>query len=112
MVYQWHDAFVKKSRTSAKLKSGPGASIMKLTEVLMKTDEIIMQEDSQLTECELAQILQIVPSTTYVLLTKKLGLSRICARWIPRSLTAEPQAEHVQILRLVLAKWKQRKFTN
>ncbi len=77
----------------------------KLMEVLVDTVVVIMQEDPRLMACKLAQILQIAPSTTHVLLTKKL-LSGVCAQWIPHSLTEEQRAERVRISRLVLAKWK------
>ncbi len=52
-VYWWHDAFLEEGRTSAKLKGGLG-----MMEVLVNTAAIIMQEDLQLTECELAHILR------------------------------------------------------
>ncbi len=65
---KWHDAFVKEDRMSAKLKGGPGAATRKLREVLVNTAAITMQEDSRLTKHELAQILQIAPSTVHVLL--------------------------------------------
>ncbi len=66
---------MKEGRTSAKLKGGPATPTTKLMEVLMNAAVIIMQEDSQLTEHELVQILQIALSNARVLLTKKLELS-------------------------------------
>ncbi len=90
---------------STKLKGRPGVPTTKLTKVLVNTATIIMQEDSQLTECLLAQILQIVSSTVHILLTEKLGLVRVFARWIPHLLTKE-RVEHVRILHLMLANWK------
>ncbi len=74
---------------SAKLKGKPSVPSTKLTEVLVNAAAIIMQEDSRLTECELAQILQIAPSTAHVLRNEKLWLSRVCPQWIPHSLTEE-----------------------
>ncbi len=62
-----HDTLVKEGKTNAKLKGGLGAHTTKLMVVLMNTVTIIMQEGLRLTKCELAQILQIVPSTTHVL---------------------------------------------
>ncbi len=63
---------------SAKFKGRHGAPTMKLTEVLANTAAIFMLADLRLTKCELTPILQIAPSAAHILLTEKLGLSRVC----------------------------------
>ncbi len=105
-VYWWHDAFLKEGTMNAKLKGGPSVPTTKLMKVLVNTVAIIMQEKSWLTMRELAQTLQIAPSTARILLTEKLRLSRVCWRWILHSLTEEQCAEHAQIWRMMLAKWE------
>ncbi len=86
---------MKDCNTSTKLKGESGTPTTKLTEVLVNAAAIIMQKDSGLIKRELAQILQIAPCNTHVLLTEKFGLLRVCTRQIPHSLTEEQQAEHV-----------------
>lgn len=104
-VFRWHAAFSKEGRTSATLEGGPGAPITKLTEITRNTGATLLADDPRMTLRELANILQVSLGSAHRLVTKILGMTRVCARWIPHSLTEEHKAERVRISKLLLRRW-------
>ncbi len=81
-----------------KLKVGPGTPRTKLTDRTANTAAAIMQDDTRMMIRGLANILQIAVSSAHHLLTEILGLSCVCAHWIPWLLTAEHKENRVWIV--------------
>ena len=50
---------------------------------------VVKKVDSRYTVEELAQVSGISSSSTYRILTEKLNLEKVCARWVPHILTLE-----------------------
>jgi len=95
-IYRWYDAF-EKGRETARLRGGPGAPITKLTETTINTCRALLVEDPSFRLVELASILDISVGSAHHLVTKILGYSKLCAKWVPKLLTDEQKAERVRI---------------
>lgn len=95
-VYRWYNEF-KNGRSSVKLKGGPGAPVKVRTTEIVNTAATLVADDARITLRSVAHALQISLGTAHTILSKDLGYSRICARWIPRLLTDEMKAERVRI---------------
>ena len=97
-IYRWYESF-KSGRKSAELEGGPGAPCTALTEVTINTSAAIIREDPHLTVRQFATLLNISVGSAHTLLTDVLGLSRVCARWIPRLLSPEQKLNRVEVCR-------------
>ncbi len=65
---------------------------------MVNTAAAVMQDDAQMMVKGLANTLQIVVGSAHHLLTEILGLSRMCALWIPRFLMVEHKENRVRIV--------------
>ncbi len=95
----WYDLFAR-GRDSAKLKGGPSTLCRATTKVLTNTCTALLAEDASMTLHELKDVLQILYGSTQSIVKKKLGYSRVCAKWFPKILTLEQKAERVRIAQL------------
>ncbi len=90
-------------KESAKLRAGPVIPCRKLTEIIINTASILIEENARLTICEILNILQTAAGTTYDLLTEILDLSLVCANWISCLLTSEHKVNRIWICKEWLA---------
>ena len=76
----------KEARPSISKEGGPGAKVTALKEENINTAAIIGREDRRITLRSLSEILNISLGFTHTLVTEKLNMRRVCARWVPRLL--------------------------
>ena len=81
------------------------------------TDKVndLLKIDARMTTRQVARSLSISTGSAFKILKKKLGVSRIAARWIPHLLTDGQKRDRVSIARKLLKKYpqfNQRTFSN
>ena len=57
----------------------------------------LLDEDVRFTVDELSESLSINSSAVFIILKQRLGLSKICARWVPRLLSQAEKDRRVKI---------------
>ena len=65
----------------------------------------LIDTDARYTVEELAQISGISLSSVYRILTDRLGLKKVCARWVPHLLTQEQKEKRVELAKAVVEKF-------
>lgn len=98
-IYRWYDAF-EKGRESARLKGGPGAPSWAVTAVTINMCGSLLADDPTTNVRELARILQISQGLVHNIVHKHLQMSRVCAKWVPKLLTAEQKQARVDICQM------------
>ena len=93
---RWYKLF-KEGRQSISKEDGPGDPVTALKEVNSNTAAVIVREDRRITLRSLSEILKISLGSTHTLVTEKLNMRRICARWVPRLLILEQQDVRMQV---------------
>ncbi len=97
-AFDWFKQF-KEGRESVKDQRGGGCPKFQRTEEKIKAVERLVKADARVTVREIAEDTCLSVGTVYTILTKDLGLSRVCARWVPRLLTEENMEAHIQMAR-------------
>ncbi len=93
-VRHWHKLFKRGDlNTSAKDAKKTGRPRSARTDENVDLIRQLVEEDRRKTVCELVAQSGLSQGTVHRILTKELKLSRICAKFVPRLLTAE-QKEH------------------
>ena len=93
---RWFKMF-KDGRKSISKEGGPGAPVIALTEENINTAAVIVREDRRITLRTLSEIMNISLGATHMLVTEKLHMRRVCARWVPRLLIPEQKDTRVQV---------------
>nr|CAI5864908.1 unnamed protein product [Callosobruchus analis] len=86
---------VRKSPMSTADSSKPRTSI---TQNNISCVRRLIEDDKRLTTSEIASKVGISYGSTYSILTEELGYRKVCARWVPRLLTAEQKLNRLQFL--------------
>ena len=69
----------------------------------------LITEDPHITYREIDTSLEIASTAINTILHEYLQVKKLCARWVPHSLTQEQEAAHVDWCRTMLKKFKNRK---
>lgn len=102
MIYKWHSLF-KQGRDSIEDDPRPGRPIeVATTEIVEKVEKIVV-EDARLKKKQLAEIVGVSETTIFKILHDHLGMSKVCARWVPRMLTPLQKQRRVECSRAFLA---------
>lgn len=68
--------------------------------------EQLLESDRRWTCEELSQELSICPQSVLTILTQKLGMRKICARWVPHALSSEQKENRVRIAQQLRLRWR------
>lgn len=102
-ISRWMARFVD-DRQSVKDDDRKGRPRTSLTsEVIVKVENYV-KEDRRVTVREIAETFDISYGSAQAILTKELGMRRVCARWVPRLLLPEQMGVRVEICE----EWKAR----
>lgn len=102
MVYKWHNLF-KQGRDSIEDDPRPGRPVEATTAENVEKLEKIILEDARLKKKQLAEMIGVSASTILNILHDHLGMSKVCARWVPRMLTPHQKQRRVECCREFLA---------
>ncbi|XP_061193231.1 protein GVQW3-like [Saccostrea echinata] len=104
MMYKWYKRFKEgRCETGDDERSGRPLIIdSNLTgSVLQK-----LEKDRRLTVRDIADIFEISTSTAHEIITKALGFEKVCARWVPKLLSADEKNRRVLASEEFLRRWK------
>ena len=81
------------------VKNGPrvGRPVSVLTEKNLATVKMLIEEDARYTVQEIEELRGIHSSSVLKILRERLGLRKICARWVPHLLTDEQKQSWVRL---------------
>ena len=81
------------------IENGPrvGWPVSVLTETNLATVKTSIEEDERYTMQEIEELSGIYSSSVLKILRKRLGLRKICARWVPHLLTDEQKRSWVRL---------------
>lgn len=104
-VQRWIQAF-KEGRRTVEDQPRSGRPREAVTKDLIAHVEAIVQKDPHATLDEIAVEAGISHGSVHVILKEHLRMAKLCARWIPHSLTPQQKEERVDCSRCLLAKMK------
>lgn len=108
MIYKWHGLF-KQGRESIEDDPGSGRPIEATTpEIIEKVEKLIL-EDGRLKKKQLSALVGVSETTISNILHQRLGMSKVCSRWVPRMLTPLQKRERVDCSREFLDRCKEQK---
>jgi len=87
-VYEWIEKF-KSGRTNVTHEEGAECPTTSTTDVKIQQAREMVPENWRVAINEVACSLQISHGSAYQIIHDELGFHKICARWVPRKLTAE-----------------------
>lgn len=87
-IYEWYNRF-KNGRESVDSDARSGRPSLTTTPQNIERVRLAIMEDRRLTVRELESDLGIPKTIVWEILTEKLGMTRVCAKFIPKLLTAE-----------------------
>lgn len=96
MVYKWVGLF-KGGRTSLEDDTREGRPKTASTPKIVKKIRDMVLEDHRLTERDLVEHLGISLGTVSNILTEVLGFRKLCAKWVPHSLTMQQKHNRMQL---------------
>jgi hypothetical protein len=85
---------VKSGQTSVTHEEGAGRPSTTTNEKIQQTREMVLA-NRRVTIDEVACSLQISHGSAYQIIHNELGFHKVCARWVPRELTAEHRRKRV-----------------
>ena len=92
-------------RESIKNDPWVGRPVSVLTEKNVATVKRLIDEDACYTEQEIEELSGIHSSTVLKILCERLGLRKICTRWVPHLLTDEQKQSRVRLASQVIEKY-------
>lgn len=92
LIYKWHKRFTT-GWTDTGLKKGRPVGISDA--VIQRVSDVI-KADRRQTVRELAGLIGISKSSVQRIMSEELGMSRVCARWVPRLLSEEQRQRRVR----------------
>lgn len=104
LVYRWHRRLSLDSSTPYTSKGAGRPTI--IDESLTSDVTNALQKDARMTVRDIACSFDIGTATAHKILTEKLNMERVCARWVPRLLTDIDQQRRVSASRAFLKRWR------
>lgn len=105
-VFAWHKQFVD-GRHHVENESHNRRPRTSITENNISCVRRLIEDDKRLTTSEIASKVGISYGSTYSILTEELGYRKVCARWVPRLLTAEQKLNRLQVCERLLARFRE-----
>ncbi|PSN45363.1 hypothetical protein C0J52_06520 [Blattella germanica] len=101
---RWANAF-RRGRGDVNKKRGAGRLQSASDDVHVNAVRALLEEHCYWTCIELAREVGVAPGTILHILKKKLNLRKICARWVPHSLTEEIIWQRMETARLHIERY-------
>ena len=103
-VYEWIEKF-KSGRTNVTHEEGAGRPSTSTTnEKIQQAREMVLANREVVID-DVACSLQISHGSAYQMIHDEVGFHKICARWVPRELTAEHKRKRVEICQRLLDRY-------
>ncbi len=83
-----------------------GRPVTASTTTMVDNVKTFLDEDRRVTLREIGAAFDISTGTAHLIVTEKLNMRRVCARWIPRLITQEQKNERVNISTRCLQKYQ------
>ena len=90
----------EKAGEEARLRGGSGTPCRAIGEELISTCGALVAEDGSMTVREFTNALQIAVGSVHTILYEHVRFSRLCAKWVPQSLTKEQKEEREIVAKL------------
>ena len=103
-VFKWVRHF-NDGRESIENEPRVGRPVSVLTEKNVATVKTLIEEDTRYTLQEIEELSGIHSSIVLKILCERLGLCKICARWVPHLLTDEQKQSRVRLASQVIEKY-------
>lgn len=97
-VFKWHQRF-RDGRESVEDDDRSGRPSTSTNPDSTDAVQLQIQQNPRLSIGKMAAIVGISYGSVQTILTENLGMSRVCARWVPRLLTPAMRADRVQKVR-------------
>ncbi|XP_045449441.1 protein GVQW3-like [Melitaea cinxia] len=95
MIYKWH-ALYKKGRDSIEDDSRLVRPIEATTPEIIEKVEKLVLENTRLKKKQLTTLVGVSETTIVNILHQHLGMTKVCARWVTRILSADQKREPVE----------------
>ena len=103
-VFEWFAEF-RRGRRSLDDAPRSGRPVEVTTEDKVAAVRAMVEEDARVTVAQLARITGISAGSVVTVVHEKLGLSKVCARWIPHRLSEDQKTARVTWCRTMLARF-------
>ena len=103
-VFEWFAEF-RRGRRSLDDEARPGRPVEATTEQNIAAVRAMVNDDARLTVAQLEVAIGISSGSIRTILHEKLGLHKICARWVPHRLTEDQKAARVTWCRTMLKRF-------
>jgi len=103
-VFEWIEDF-KSGRTSVTHKEGAGCPSTSTNDEMIQQAREMVLANRRVAIDEVACSLQISHGSAYQIIHDELGFHKVCARWLPRELTAEHKRQRVEICQHLLDRY-------
>ena len=104
-VFEWYAEF-KRGRRSLDDEARCGRPVEALTADNIAAVQAMVEEDARLTVLQLGKAIGISTGSIRTILHEKLGLRKVCARWVPHQLSEYQKATRVNWCRTTLARFE------
>ena len=102
LVFKWHKRFAEGWTGESDSKLGRPTEIN--SQIVNHVRDVI-DTDRRLTVREISEDIGISKTSVHWILRETLGMSRVCARWVPRRLTEDEKAKRVQLSKIFLRRY-------
>ena len=99
LIFKWHKRFTD-GRDSLADDEREGRPSFRESDAVKNEVRDVINGDRRLTVCEVADKCGISKTTTHQILENDLNMNRVCARWVPRILTAEHLTKRVELSKI------------
>ena len=104
-VFRWVKAF-KAGKFSVEDDTRPGKPKTSVTKANIAAVKIVVKQDARLSVKDIASCTGISEGIVQTIVKKRLGLRKVCARWVPHLLTKEQKIQRLKCARELLKSYK------
>ena len=103
-VYEWIERF-KRGRTSVTHEEGAGRPSTSTTDEKIQQARHMVMANRRVTIDDVGCSLQISHGSAFQIVHNELGFHKVCARWVPRELTAEHKRKRLEVCQHLLDRY-------